>query len=73
MASILVPIKGMCGDGGYIDFPTKVSREIAEMSSLLDDGTSTDVSMSVIGMNILDKNSAHLLDLSHQSGFAIDS
>jgi hypothetical protein len=73
MTSILVPIKGMSGDGGYVDFPTKVPREIAEMGSLLDDRTSTNESMSVIDLHILDQNSAHLLDLSHQSGFAIDS
>jgi hypothetical protein len=73
MASILVPIKGMSGDRGYIDFSTKVPREIAEMGSLLNDRTSTDESMLVIDIRILDQNSAHLLDLSHQSGFAIDS
>lgn len=42
MASIFVPFKGVGSDGGDVDFTTEVTRKVAEMGSLLNDGSSTD-------------------------------
>ena len=41
LASVFIPFKGMSGYGRDVDLTTKVAREIAEVSALLDDGTST--------------------------------
>lgn len=70
-SSVLVPVKGMGSYRGDVDFSTEVSREIAEMGSLFDDGTGANQRHSAT--YIVDRKTAHLLDLSHQSGFAIDS
>lgn len=40
MTCILIPLKRVSADSRDIDFATKVTREITEVSSLLDDGSS---------------------------------
>ena len=38
VASVLVPFEGVGGNGRDVDVAAKVTREIAEMGSLFDDG-----------------------------------
>jgi hypothetical protein len=48
VAWILVPLEGVSGDGRDVDVSTKVSRQIAKVGTLLDDGSTAFDSLSTI-------------------------
>lgn len=71
VAGVFIPFKRMSGYGRDVDIPAKITREIAKVSALLNDRTSTtDGCRTQVFASI---RPTHLLDLSHQSGLAIAS
>lgn len=72
MAGIFVPFKRVGSDGGNVNFTTEVARKVAEMGSLLNDGSSTDRIGFSFSCGFTEKEVwTDLLDLSHQSGLAM--
>lgn len=62
----------MSDDGVDVDVASKVTRKIAEVSSLLDNRTTTEF-YHFQKTGRAPKRVANLLDLSHQSGLAMAS
>jgi hypothetical protein len=74
-SSFLIPLQRVGSDGGYIHLSSKVAGKITEVSSLFDNRTGTIVITPRCQGKLKrgDNGCNHLLDLSHQSGLAIDS